>query len=310
MGKIKGIVFTVISAVIFGVTPVLGRMTYDMGSNAVTLGFFRNLFSIPALLAVILVTKSPLKISLGRFKDIAIVGVLGNATTTILLYSSYSYVGVGTATTLHFLYPIFVAVACVVLFREKLGKIKLLCLLGASIGILFFADRNSSGNLAGVLMALASGATYSIYMVGVDKKGLKELNPFQLTLYFSIVIGAAILVYGLITGSLVWKLSPLAYFYTAVVAVGASFFAVVLLQLGIKYLGASTAAIFCMFEPVTGVAAGSLFLGEPATPSKIVGCVMILASVTALVVSDRKKAEEPSAEGQAPKQEPEEAVMR
>ena len=93
MGKIKGIVFTVISAVIFGFTPVLGRMTYDMGSNAVTLGFFRNLFSIPVLLVVILVTKSPLKISLGRLKDIALVGICGNATTTILLYSSYSYIG-------------------------------------------------------------------------------------------------------------------------------------------------------------------------------------------------------------------------
>ena len=267
-------------------------MTYDMGSNAVTLGFFRNLFSIPVLLVVILVTKSPLKISLGRLKDIALVGICGNATTTILLYSSYSYIGVGTATTLHFLYPVFVAVICVALFRERLGRVKLFCLLGASVGILFFADKDSSANLTGILMALVSGATYSVYMVGVDKKGLKELNPFQLTLYFSIVIGAAIMVYGLITGSLIWRLSPLAYFYTALVAVGASFFAVVLLQLGIKYLGASTAAIFGMFEPVTGVVAGSLFLDEKATLSKIIGCGIILISVTVLIVSDRKKERE------------------
>ena len=43
--KTKGILLTIASALLFGVTPVLASLTYDMGSNASTLTFYRNLMA-------------------------------------------------------------------------------------------------------------------------------------------------------------------------------------------------------------------------------------------------------------------------
>ena len=37
--KARGVLYTVISALLFGVTPVLASQTFDMGSNANTLTF-------------------------------------------------------------------------------------------------------------------------------------------------------------------------------------------------------------------------------------------------------------------------------
>ncbi len=41
-----------------------------------------------------------------------------------------------------------------------------------------------------------------------------------------------------------------------------------LFQFGIKSLGSTTAAIFCMLEPVASVISGWLFLGDPISMAK------------------------------------------
>ena len=44
---LKGVLMTCISAALFGITPVLASKTYEMGSNALTLTFYRNLMAVP-----------------------------------------------------------------------------------------------------------------------------------------------------------------------------------------------------------------------------------------------------------------------
>lgn len=283
----KGITYTIASALLFGFTPVLASMTYGLGSNAQTLTFYRNLLVVPVLFLMMKAQKVDFRISKKEFLDIAIVGILGRASTTLMLYSSYDYVGIGTATTLHFLYPVFVALICKVFYREKLGLAKVVALVMASIGTGFFLDTNSSAGMIGVALAVASGITYSFYMVGTDKKGLKDMNPSKLSFYMALFISLTMLLYNVPTRQIVFKLSPAAFALTFMVAICTSLFAVVLLQLGIKSLGSTTAAIFCMFEPIASVVSGWLFLGESLSMSKLMGCIAIITAVTILVVAER-----------------------
>ena len=51
--KARGYFLTILSAVIFGFTPVLAKVTYSMGSNGITMAFFRHLFVIPILFFII-----------------------------------------------------------------------------------------------------------------------------------------------------------------------------------------------------------------------------------------------------------------
>ena len=57
--------------------------------------------------------------------------------------------------------------------------------------------------------------------------------------------------------------------------------------MGIRFIGAGNAAIFSMLEPVSGVAAGVIFLGETLPFMKTVSCVMILTAVMIPIVKDR-----------------------
>ena len=85
----KGVLCAVISALVFGITPVLASMTFEMGSNAMTLTFYRNALAVPVLLVVLLYRRENLKISLRDFAVLFLVSGLFSVSTTYLVYASY-----------------------------------------------------------------------------------------------------------------------------------------------------------------------------------------------------------------------------
>lgn len=260
-----------------------------MGSNASTLTFYRNLLVVPVLAVWMLAKKIPFSISGKELGAVLGVGILFRATTTYMLYASYDFVGIGAATTLHFLYPVCTALLGRFLFGERLGFRKTAALAAASCGVFFFMEGSGGADpLPGVLLAAASALTYSCYMTGMDKTCLRQMHPTKVACYMGFANAAAMLLMDLPARRIVFFLPPLAMVYTLIIALCTSFGAVALLQLGIRRLGASTAAIFCMFEPLASVLAGALFLGEGMGLQKLAGCAIILGAAL-LVMAEGKK---------------------
>lgn len=274
----------------FWIYPILAKFTYNMGNNGITLAFFRHLFVIPILFIMIKLLKINYKISLQQLKKIILVGVIGNAFTVAMLYTSYSYIQVGSATVLHFLYPMFVSLICFFYYKEQLSKTVRICLAIASIGILFFIEGGNT-SFIGLFLALFSGITFAYYIVGVEKLGLQTNNPYVLNFYFAIVIAITLLIIGIVSNQLVLNLPMTAYGYSFIIAILTSIIGIICLQQGIKYLGATTASILSMFEPVTSVIFGIIILHERLTIVKAIGCLIILGAVIGLIVSNSKKEE-------------------
>lgn len=293
MDQKKGIFYTVVSAASFGLTPLLCSYAYKAGATPETLVFLRNLFVIPVLFIILKVKKIDLSMDKQSLFRAFLVGVFGMTGTALLLYNAYNYLPVGTVTTLHFLYPVFVALIGLIVFKEKVPKVKAIVLTIATCGVFFFLE--TSGDLTmdrliiGIILSIVSGGTYAFYMVGIERFGLNKINSYKLTFYLSIFSCIVMLGYAIATNKFtVFQMQPIGFGYAFIIAMGTSFLAVYTLQLGIKYLGASTAAIFCMFEPVTAVIGGILVLGETISLMKIIGCVVILGSVTLLTIIDKK----------------------
>ena len=286
--KIKGIVYVIISAILFGITPIISSYTYQLGNNALSLTFYRNLFVLPILFLLTLKSGESIKLEKKLILKILPIGVIGVALTTLMLYSSYNYIGVGVATTVHFMYPVFVALICMIFFKDKLGIVKILILFLASIGVIFFLEGDLSGQIIGLILAIVSAITYAYYIVAIEKQGFKNINPYKLTFYFALCSSITMLIYNIFAKDIVWNLSPKAYFLVFIIAISTSFLAVMLLQLGIKELGASTASILCMFEPISSVLFGVIILGEKMTLNKIIGNVLIISAVLILIIYDAK----------------------
>ena len=88
----KGIVKTMSSALLYGFTPSICALTYVMGNNHTSMTFFRNFLAVPALLVIALWKKTDLRTDWKTFLKIFLVANLGTFLTTLLLYSSYSYI--------------------------------------------------------------------------------------------------------------------------------------------------------------------------------------------------------------------------
>ena len=283
MTRNKGILLVIASALLYGFAPVLCSMTYQYGNNPVTLTFFRSFFVVLILGALMVKNKIPFRCEKGELMRIVAVALFGSVLTTFLLNSSYLYIGVGTATTLHFLYPLFVTLICHFVYHDSLDKRHLMALGICLIGVLLFLDFKDLSKMKGIIMALVSGMTFAIYLVGIDKLKLSHMNSIKLSFYFALTVSVVMGFFGTITNQMNLNQPVISYVYMLGVAIMAQWLAVVCLQKGIKVLGSSLASLFSMFEPVSCLVFGVILLNEAVIPMQVVGCVLILGGVLLLI---------------------------
>ena len=285
----KGTICSIISALIFGLTPILSAITFEMGSNALTLTFYRNLMAVPVLAVILLIRKIDLRITLRHFLSIAAISIIFSFTTTYILYDSYNYIGVGLATTLHFLYPVFTVLFGWLFFKKKMNRAKIFALFLATAGVALATGEGGAFAFKGILMAVISAVTYAGYLLGIEESTMKEMDSMKSMFYMCIINSAVTALVNVPMGEIVYALSPLTLFYTLIISVANSAFAYILLIIGIKMIGAGNAAIFSMLEPVSGVVAGVVFLKEKLPFLKLVSCVLILIAVMIPIMKDRSE---------------------
>lgn len=289
----KGILLTMASAVIFGITPTLARLTYDGGATPVTVTFFRAVMALPVILLLMKHQGVPIRMNRTEWRNLFWIGGMTNAVTTILLYLSYALIPIGIATTLHFVYPIAVSAGCVLVYKDRLTLPTLVALIACSIGVGLFAGNTlEGGSILGFLLALASGFTIAFYMIYADKGALRGEHYLRITLNICVSLAICSGLYGLLTDSLTFRMTGLAWLYLAIASLATGVFGVAFLQIGIKRVGATMAAILSTFEPITSVLCGILILGEERSLPKMAGCVLILFSVLLISVAGGRKGTE------------------
>lgn len=282
MSKNRAIIYVIISALIYGYTPVLCSYSYDLGNNSFSLTFFRSLMVIPILAVIMAKDKVSFKLEKQEGFKMLFVGI-SSIFTVLLLYSAYTYIGVGTTTTLHFLYPLFVILICHFIYRDKITKNQIISLIIAMLGIVCFIDLKDLGKVQGMTMAIVSGITFAIYLACIEKFGLSSMNSYKLSYYLAVISSIGLFVVHLFTNQIIFNQPIESYILMLVIGILASFIGVVLLKIGIQVLGSSLASMFCLFEPISSVVFGYFFLQEKVDLIMIIGCVLIIISIGLLV---------------------------
>lgn len=286
MNKTKGIIFGVLAAFIYGFTPILGKLTYLEGSNSMSLTFYRNFLSIPFLFFMLKYKKIDFKINKTECKKLAILASLGSTLTALTLYKAYNYISVGMTTTIHYIYPVLVTAACILIFKEKVSKEKIIALVLSTIGVMMFFEGNFS--IIGVTLALLSGVVYAAHILYIDKSGLNSMYAFKITFYLSIFSSLYLLIAGMVSNSLVTVMTLKGWIFTILVSFFVSFLANTFIPIGVKHAGPTITSIVGMLEPITSVILGILILSEPVTTRNIMACILILAGVF-IVINTKKE---------------------
>lgn len=275
----KGKIYLILSAFIYGFTPILAKAVYSGGTNGMTLTFLRAAMSLPLLFLVLVVKKIDLRLEKGQAKRVVLLAVVGNALSIICLYVAYSFISVGLATVLHYIYPLLIVLICALFFKERMGRRKLIAAVLVTIGILLFMDVNGKGDIFGAVMAFFSGLFYAFNVLYMDKSGLDRMHYLKLTFYISLIMSVTVFLFALPGRQLAFDMSAEAWILAGVISVLVTLCGLPLFQLGVLYEGAATAGILSTVEPITGVLLGAALLGEPLTWAGLVGCALILLGV-------------------------------
>ena len=202
----------------------------------------------------------------------------------ILLFESYSYTGVATATLCYYMAPVFVIIASSVLLSEKVGVIKAVSAAAAFLGMLLvcepWGEFFGEAGLLGVVLALGAALFYAA--VTITNKKMKDISSLDITLVQLFAAALTITPYTIFAE----KITPSMFDIKSVVLVlvmgllhtGAAY---LLYFASIKELDAAKVAIFAYIDPIVALVLSALVLKEKMTVFGIIGAVLILVATLA-----------------------------
>lgn len=286
---IKGYIFVIISAVIFGCNPLLVTFLREEGINSLSLVLFRNLLSVPVLAVLAFRQHGSLRIPAKALPSMVAIGIIGCCLTPILLFSSYSYIASGTATVFHFIYPAAVVLAGVLIFREKISLWNLISVIICVLGICLFYTPGVPLDWRGSAFALISGITYAIYILQLAHFRFPQITGFLFSLYVSIISGIIMLLVCLFSGMLTLPGSFLGWMYCFAFAIVINVCAVVMFQQGTFYIGGEKASILSTLEPITSIFVGALVFQEVIGFRTAIGSVLVILASILIALADMKE---------------------
>ena len=286
--KIKGYILAAIAAATYGMNPLFAKPLYEAGMDPDSVLFFRYIIAVPIIALVIKLRRRGFKITKKEVLPLMIMGFL-IAVSSLTLFLSYNYIEVGIASTLLFVYPIMVTLIMCLIYKEKLTKMTVVCLLVATFGIMLLCKTSNGAiiDLHGVALVMISALSYAIYIVAVNRPKLRNIATLKITFY-SLAFGVILFFVRLDFGQNITMPSPDKWYLWGNL-IGLAVFPTIISFLcttsAIQYIGSTSTAILGALEPVTGVIFGVTVFGEVLNIQAVIGINLILISVSMIVAS-------------------------
>jgi len=285
MEKTKGILFIILSAISFGIMPILAKLSYRGGANTYTTLFLRFFFAAIMLLYYLRSKGISLKLARKQLFLVIIIGVFGFTLSSISLFMSYNYISIGMATMIVYTYPAIVTLLSYLFYKEKIYPRKIVSLTISTIGIFVLIDRGSvSFNLIGIILAGIAAVMYSLYVLGASHKEFRVINSYVLTFYISCASAVMMFMAAITTGNFNMHISFYALVAILLLALISTVVALMAFLEGVRIIGPSKASILSTIEPIVALTLGIIILGEPISVRIIIGSIMIVTSVVILTM--------------------------
>ena len=248
---------------------------------------FRYGFSAAILAGWMLLKKEPFKV---RGRELGLLVVLGLlfSCSSLFLFFSYEFIPSGLATTLVYLYPVFVALIMVFL-RFYPSWQTWLSIIATFGGILLLSSPSSGAEIKipGIILATASALSYAFYLVIVNRsKRIRNVSEHTLTLY-ALLTGTVLFVSlrALQGGSFVEGIDTVADWGNLIgLAIVPTMISMLTLALSSRYIGPTKTSILGVFEPLTAILIGTLLFGEPLTLKMAIGIAVCVGAVVFMIL--------------------------
>lgn len=286
--KLKGYLLALVSAVSYGLIPLFILPVKELNFPLNTTLFYRFFISALFLLAFLIYKKESLKVNKIEFLILLVLGLLYGLSSDFL-FLGYELLTPGIASTVLFVYPIFVALLLALFFKEKITRFTFFSLLITFSGIFVLSTNGTSLkiNFAGLLVCILCALFYAVYMVIVNKSGMK-VSGIKITFYSLLFSAAYYLVKTVLVNDSLAASTGL-ILHMSLFALVTTVFSITALIYAIQYIGSTPTSIMGALEPVVAVLISVCFFAEDLTWNLMLGVMLILSGVIFNMVFDTKK---------------------
>jgi drug/metabolite transporter (DMT)-like permease len=282
-GKTIGIIAAASSAILLGLTPILGKISLQLGFSPLFIVTFRSILAtVLVFLFLFIFNRSFLRIySLGLIGCILAGAV--NGLGSILFYSALSLLDASIGQLLYSFYPLMVAF-WLLLDRQTLTRLTIVRLSISIFGAVLLIGASAKGvSIQGAVMMLGAAALYGLHLI-INQKVLYEAPTPTVTFYTLLSMAVTVSIFYLVFDR---KIPPSTANLKPVIILGViTALSRVLLFLGVKKIGGMETALLGLGELLVTVLAAQIFLGETLTGIQWFGAGLLLLSLI-LVGFDR-----------------------
>lgn len=276
----------------YGVTVVIGRTLARDGLNAASALGVRFSLGALILLGVQAVRGAALVPVRREWLAVFLLGAIGYALESTCFYAA---LGRGTAAAvglLFYSYPVIVTTLELATGTVRLSArvVVALVLAGLGVAVVIVAGESVSITTAGVVLALLSSLTFSLYFVASHRLVI-ETDPITNAAWISFGAAVSIGGRGILTGSIHippgHTLDLLAYGIANALAFGFMFAA-------LRRLGPTRTSVILTFEVFATVLLAAVFLDETLKPVQALGGVAIAAGAVLVTLATPAPAPAPA----------------
>ncbi len=292
----KYYIYIIISASLWGTIGIIVKSFYAAGFSPIQLVFFRTFIGVLFIFSYLIVKdKSKLKI---RLKDTWMffgTGIISFAFFNVCYFIAVEKTGLSVASVLLYTAPGFVFILSVIIFKEKITKVKMMALGLAFFGCLLVSGvlQNSDYtlDLTGIMIGVLAGFGYGLYSI-FGKIALSKYAPITVTFYTFTFAFLGAMPFARVTeipsmvtsGEIAIKILLLAVIITIL--------PFALYTKGLSNVEPSRASILATIEPVVATIFGVLLFNEVITFIKILGIASVICAAVIISLKPRTPTEE------------------
>lgn len=197
----------------------------------------------------------------------------------VFLFDAYRRTTVAIASLCNYTAPILVIFLSPLLFGERLGKKKILCVLASAAGMLLVTGAFGKSEVNGLGLLMGMGAALGFVGILVCNQKLRDISSYDRVIVQLLAAAVTVLPYALIRN---WGMTiPVdisSVFGTVVLVVFHTAIAYCFYFGAMGVLPVQTVALWGYFEPVISVLCSALILSEPLGFGGITGAALVLGS--------------------------------
>lgn len=208
--------------------------------------------------------------------------------------SSLAYTSVASSTALVTTNPIWIALASVLIFHERMGKAVLVAIGFAVLGsaLIFLADSGvdspQPNPLLGNTLAVIGSLTVSGYLlIGRSLRRRLSLLTYVWLVYSSCAI--VLVAVALVAQQPLWGFTPVAWACLIGLALGPQLLGHTVFNWALKHVSATFIALTILGEPIGSALLALLLFGEGFSPLQIIGFVALLTGIYLAARSERAR---------------------